>query len=121
MRRGAPPRSIDTSRTIDVAQKGAAMNSPSAFSSSGSGVADAVERVGRSVVGLGTRRHGAAAGVVWQAGVVLTAASAVGHASRVHVLLPDGESVVGEVRGVDPGTDLAVVALPAAAHGLPVA
>ena len=107
------------------------MNSPSASPSSGGdsapplshgpGVADAVERVARSVVGLGTRRHGAAAGVVWQPGVVLTAASAIGHASRVHVLLPDGESVVGEVRGVDPGTDLAVVALPASAHGLPVA
>jgi S1-C subfamily serine protease len=79
------------------------------------GLADAVERVARSVVGLGTRRHGMAAGVIWSPGVVLTAASAIGHASRVQVVLPDGETTAAEVRGVDIGTDLAVVSLPGGA------
>jgi S1-C subfamily serine protease len=75
----------------------------------GAELADAVERVGASAVGIGTRRRGLAAGVVWEPGVVLTTASAIGHADKVHVVRPDGETVVGEVRGADPGTDLAVV------------
>jgi len=74
-------------------------------------VADMVERVAASVVGLGTRRRGHAAGVVWKPGVVLTAASAIGHCDKVHVVRPDGETAVGEVRGADGGTDLAVVTL----------
>jgi S1-C subfamily serine protease len=73
-------------------------------------LADAVERVAASTVGLGTRRRGLAAGVVWKAGVVVTAASAIGHAGKVQVVRPDGEAVVGDVRGADGGTDLAVVA-----------
>jgi S1-C subfamily serine protease len=74
-------------------------------------VADAVERVAASTVGVGTRRHGLAAGVVWRSGVVLTAASAIGHNEKVQVVLPDGETVTGDVRGSDPGTDLALIAL----------
>jgi len=74
-------------------------------------IADMVERVAASAVGLGTRRRGLAAGVVWKPGVVLTTASAIGHADKVHVVRPDGETVIGEVRGADSGTDLAVVSL----------
>src|SRR4051812_31851939 len=89
--------------------------------SSPDNLADAVERVAKSVVGLGTRRHGMAAGVVWSPGVVLTAASAIGHASRVQVVLPDGETTAAEVRGIDAGTDLAVVSLPASGGANPPA
>ena len=78
---------------------------------------DAVERVAASVVGIGSRRRGIAAGVVWSAGRILTTASALGHASRVHVVRPDGETVIGEVRGTDDSTDLAVIAV--ATDGLP--
>jgi len=72
---------------------------------------DAVERVAASVVRIGSRRRGIAAGVVWSAGRILTTASAQGHASRVHVGRPDGETVIGEVRGTDDSTDLAVIAV----------
>ncbi len=79
------------------------------------GLADAVERLAASVVGLGTRRRGLSAGVLWNPGVVVTTASAIGHAGRIHVVQPDGETVIGEVRGTDPGTDLAVLAVPESA------
>jgi len=71
-------------------------------------LADAVERVGASVVGLLARRL-CGAGVVWRAGVAVASASALWRASRVAVVLPDGEQVDGTLRGIDPATDLAVV------------
>jgi S1-C subfamily serine protease len=77
-------------------------------------LADAVERVAASVVGLSTRRT-RSAGVVWRDGVAVASASAVWRSSRVAVVLPDGEQVDGDVRGIDPATDLAVVVF--AAHG----
>jgi len=71
-------------------------------------LADAVARIAASVAGVAHRR-GAAAGVVWEPGVIATSASAVGRAGEVTLAMPDGESVAGRVRGVDPGTDLAAV------------
>lgn len=71
-------------------------------------VADAVQRVAASVVALATRAH-RGAGVVWRDGVVAASASLLWRASRVAVVLPDGEQVEGEVRGADPTTDLAAV------------
>jgi len=70
---------------------------------------DAVERIAASVVGLSLRR-GAASGAVWQPGIAVTAASSVWRASRLQIVLPDGEQVEGTLRGVDPATDLAAVA-----------
>ena len=71
-------------------------------------LADAVERVAASVVGLVTRRQ-RSAGVLWRPGVVVASASALWRASSVAVVLPDGEQLDGTVRGVDGATDLAVV------------
>ncbi len=81
-------------------------------------LADAVDRVAPSVLCIGTRRRGAASAVAWKPGVVVTTASAVGHAGRVHLVRPDGETVVGDVKGIDPSTDLAVLSAPSDA--LPV-
>ncbi|GAB3765289.1 hypothetical protein GCM10028796_22270 [Ramlibacter monticola] len=72
-------------------------------------LADAVERVKPSVVAVRCRRVGTASAFAWRANVLVTAANAVGHASRVQLVLPSGEAVAGEVRGIDPATDLAVV------------
>jgi S1-C subfamily serine protease len=71
-------------------------------------LADAVERVAASVVGLPTRRQHSA-GLVWRPGVAVGSASALWRSSRVPVVLADGEQVDGTVRGIDPATDLAVV------------
>ena len=70
---------------------------------------DAVDQVAASVVGIVSRR-GAAAGVVWRAGVAVTSAAALWRSTRVQVVLPDGEQIDGQVRGVDAGTDLAALA-----------
>ena len=79
---------------------------------------DTVERLAASVVGLATRRH-RGSGVLWRDGVVVGSASALWRASSVALVLPDGEQVCGEVRGVDGGTDLAAVTFTSAA--MPVA
>jgi len=68
-----------------------------------------VSALGASVVGLATRRRGAAAGVVLRPGVVVTAASAIGHADKVRVAAPGGDTQTAAVRGIDPSTDLAVI------------
>lgn len=86
------------------------VNSMNAGSSSPGGVADAVERVATSVVGLRTRRFGTSSAFCWRPGVLVASAAAVGHGGRAQVVLPSGEAVAATVRGVDPGTDLAVLA-----------
>lgn len=75
--------------------------------------ADAVERVAASIVGVRARRMGTSAGIAWRPQVVVTAAAAIGHGGRVQVVLPDGEAVAATLRGTDPGTDIAVLAIDA--------
>jgi S1-C subfamily serine protease len=91
------------------------------MNSSSSHLPDAVDRLAASVICLATRRH-ASSGVLWRSGVVVGSASALWRASGVSLVLPDGEQVQGEVRGIDGSTDLAAVtfasgALPPAEHG----
>ena len=89
-------------------------------------LAEVVERVAASVLGLVTRRQ-RSAGVLWRSGVAVASASALWRAGGVAVVLPDGEQVEGSVRGIDPETDLAVVSfsdrgtplLPRAAEATP--
>jgi S1-C subfamily serine protease len=89
------------------------MNAPTV-----SALPDAVERLSTSVVGIATRRHGSS-GVLWRDGVAAGSATALWRASTVALVLPDGEQVQGEVRGVDGGTDLAAVSF--ASGAMPVA
>lgn len=77
-------------------------------------LADAVERIAASVVAVVLRR-GAASGVVWRPGVVVTSASAVWRAARLAVVLPQGEQVEGTLRGIDAATDIAAIGVDAAA------
>jgi len=77
-------------------------------SSTSSELPDSVERLAASVLGVATRRHSSSA-LLWRDGVAVGNASALWRASSVSVVLPDGEQVQGEVRGVDGGTDLAAV------------
>jgi S1-C subfamily serine protease len=65
--------------------------------------------VALSVFGVASRRRGLASGLAWTADTLLTTASAIGRADSVSVIRPDGETVTGEIRGVDRGTDLAVI------------
>ena len=70
---------------------------------------DHVERIAASVIGFATRRH-RASGVVWRAGIAVGSAAMLWRHPRVSIALADGEQVEGDVRGLDGGTDLAVVA-----------
>jgi S1-C subfamily serine protease len=70
---------------------------------------DHVERIAASVVGFATRRH-RASGLVWRPGVAVGSAAMLWRHPRVSIALADGEQVDGDVRGLDGGTDLAVVA-----------
>lgn len=79
---------------------------------------DAVERLAASVLGVATRRHAGAA-LLWRPGIAVASASLLWRASRVALVLPGGEQVAGELRGIDGGTDLAAVAFDSGA--LPVA
>jgi hypothetical protein len=69
---------------------------------------DHVERIAASVVGLATRRHRASA-LVWRDGVAVASAAMLWRHPRVSIAFPNGEQADGEVRGIDGGTDLAVV------------
>jgi serine protease Do len=72
---------------------------------------NAVERLAASVVALSLRR-GAASGVLWRPGVVVTSACMLGRHGALQVVLPGGDSAEGTLRGVDAGTDLAAITLP---------
>jgi S1-C subfamily serine protease len=76
---------------------------------------DHVERIAASVVGLATRRHRASA-LVWRDGVAVASAAMLWRHPRVSIAFPNGEQADGEVRGIDGGTDLAVVTF-AGVHG----
>lgn len=76
-----------------------------------SGVADAVERVAPSVVAIRSRRFGTSSAFCWRPGVLVASSVGVGHGARAQVVLPSGEAAACTVRGVDPRTDLAVLAI----------
>lgn len=86
--------------------------------SSSPSLPDTVERLAASVVGLASRRH-RGSGVLWRPGVLVASASTLWRLSSVALVLPNGEQLPGEVRGVDGGTDLAAVSFDSGA--LPVA
>lgn len=74
----------------------------------GTAIAAVAEKVGPSIVGVG--RDGRGSGVVVGDGQVLTNAHNL-RGREVTVTFADGRSTRGEVRGVDPDGDLAVIAV----------
>jgi S1-C subfamily serine protease len=72
-------------------------------------LATAVERAGRSVVGVHGRPRTPSSGVYWRPGVVVTADHTVRRDEDISVILPDGRSVPAALAGRDPSTDLAVL------------
>jgi S1-C subfamily serine protease len=74
----------------------------------GAAIASVAERAGSSVVSVG--RDGRGSGVIVADGQVLTNAHNL-RRSEVTITFADGRSTQGEVRGVDPDGDLAVIAV----------
>lgn len=86
-------------------------------------VVSVVERVGTSVVHVGSGRGGASGFVIAPDGFVLTNAHVVEGSHAPRITLHDGTELAAEIRGSDPSTDLAVIrvldaaTLPAATLG----
>lgn len=84
----------------------------SALSVLSEGMADAVERVGPSVVQVNGRRRRAASGVVYAAGKVLTASHVLEREEDLSILTQNGRTLEARFVGRDPSTDLAVLEVP---------
>src|SRR5215813_3774714 len=83
------------------------------FNQASEALADAVEHVGRSVVAIHASRHGAASGVLWRSGVVVTVAHTIRRDEGIQVTLPDGSRRQAALAGADGSTDLAVLKIEA--------
>jgi S1-C subfamily serine protease len=82
-------------------------------------LAEAVEGVGASVVGVNARQGVPSSGVHWRDGVIVTADHTIDRDENVTVLLADGRTLTATLAGRDPGTDLALLKVETGA--LPVA
>jgi len=72
-------------------------------------LAGAVERAAQFVVGVNGRTRIPSSGVLWRAGVVVTAEHSIKRDEDLSVVLPDGRKASATLAGRDPGTDLAVL------------
>jgi len=68
-----------------------------------------VERAGRSVVAVHARPRFSSSGVIWRAGVIVTAQHTIRREEEITVTLPDGTNRPVTLAGVDQGMDLAVL------------
>jgi S1-C subfamily serine protease len=73
------------------------------------GLADAVERVARSVAAVHGRRRIPASGLVWRPGVIVMAHHTLERDEDLNVTLEGGATVPATLAGRDPGTDIAVL------------
>jgi len=82
-------------------------------------LATAVDRAGASTVAVHARHRVGSSGVLWRAGVIVTAEHTVRRDDDIGVTLPDGSSVSARLAGRDPDTDLAVLKTDGASASLP--
>ena len=95
-----------------------ASNAASVLSVLSEGMADAVQRIGLSVVQVNGRRRRAASGVVYAAGKVLTASHVLEREEDLSVVTHDGRTLESRFVGRDPSTDLAVLEVPELGDGV---
>ena len=89
----------------------------SALSRLSEGMADAVERIGLSVVQVNGRRRRSASGVVYAPARVLTASHVVEREEDLSVGTGEGRTVEARLIGRDPSNDLAVLEVPELGDG----
>ena len=68
-----------------------------------------VETTARRVVAINAGGRYAVSGIVWRAGLIVTADEALGDDEDFELLLPDGRVVAGRLAGRDPSTDVALL------------
>jgi len=71
--------------------------------------AEAAEKAGRSVVAVQGGARLAASGILWRAGIVITASHMLRRAEEITLLMPDKSESPATFAGRDPGTDLAIL------------
>jgi S1-C subfamily serine protease len=86
---------------------------PATLSTFSDQLADAVDRGARSVVSVHARPRLPSTGVHWRDGVIVTTEATVQRDENITVTLPDGRRIPAQFKGRDPGTDLAVLGIPA--------
>jgi len=69
----------------------------------------ATELASRSTVAVHTESRGSSSGVIWRAGIVVTAEHALRRDEEIQVTLPDGRVHGAELAGRDASSDLAVL------------
>ncbi|HET9321978.1 MAG TPA: trypsin-like peptidase domain-containing protein [Bryobacteraceae bacterium] len=75
-------------------------------------LAQATERAATSAVAVHTESRGSASGVIWRAGIVVTAEHTLRRDEEIQLTLPDNRVVGAALVGRDPSTDLAVLKCP---------
>src|ERR687898_3465598 len=81
------------------------------------GMADAVEKIGPSVVQVNGRRRRSASGVVYAPGKVLTASHVVEREEDLSVSVGEGRTIEAGLIGRDSSNDLAVLEVPELGDG----
>ena len=82
-------------------------------------LAQATQSAAANVVAVHAEARGSASGVIWRAGVIVTAEHALRRDEEIHVTLPDGRVVPAALAGRDPSTDLAVLKCAEASAAVP--
>jgi S1-C subfamily serine protease len=68
-----------------------------------------VEKTARHVVAVNASGRNAASGILWRAGLIITADEALGDDDAIELMLPDGRVAAGTLAGRDPSTDIALL------------
>lgn len=71
--------------------------------------AEAAEKAGKAAVAVHGGGRLAASGIVWRAGIVVTAAHMLRRTEEITLLMPDKSESAATFAGRDPGTDLAIL------------
>jgi S1-C subfamily serine protease len=71
--------------------------------------AEAAERAGKTVVAVHGGGRLAASGIIWRAGIVVSASHMLRRTEEITLLMPDMREISATFAGRDPGTDLAIL------------
>jgi S1-C subfamily serine protease len=72
-------------------------------------LAQATERAASSAVAVHAESRGSSSGIIWRAGIIVTAEHALRRDEDIQLTLPDNRVVAATLIGRDPSTDLAVL------------
>jgi S1-C subfamily serine protease len=77
-----------------------------------------VDKTAQRMVALNPGRRDAASGVLWRAGLIVTADEALDDDEGVEVMMPDGGVAAGTLVGRDPSTDIALLRVAAGSQSV---